>query len=479
MRARLLFCCGLLIFFSAASGQVYEGQVDSALLPVLNYHYQDEFTLDNSTDPGAWRNQHGPHVGFGSTNERYFRTEAPQLNENATWQSAGWRGERLNAQVAVWSADTLEQVRFLPGALKTEDGAMISRDNITVNMVRYVLGNYPYGSDKGSCGDSPYKDGFLMPDRFEDFDRFDVPGKTVRPVWISINIPEDAKPGRYAGTIEVRGKGFTRSLKVDVEVQNQLLPPPHDWQFRLDLWQNPWVVAWQNHLRPWSKEHMVLLKQHLKLYADAGGKYVTTYAVNSPWNDNSYSIEGGMIEPIREKDSGWKFDYGIFDQYVALAMSVGIDKAITIYTPVPDSYRFRYRDAATGDYVTVYWAPGSDHWRAYWGPFLNSLKQHLAEKGWLNKTYIGINENPLDETLTAIRFVKSNWSGWKITYAGDWHPELKDLLDDYSYVKEKESPMDVVAERKRRGQTTTFYICCQPAKPNTFIFSPPVEGRWI
>ncbi|HLI92990.1 MAG TPA: DUF5107 domain-containing protein, partial [Puia sp.] len=334
-------------------------------------------------------------------------------------------------------------------------------------------------SDQGSCGDSPFKDGFLMPDRFETFDRFDVPGRSVRPIWVSINIPASAKPGHYTGTIEALGKGFTKLLKVNVEVQNQLLPPPHDWHFRLDLWQNPWVVAWQSHIQPWSKEHLTLLQQHLKLYADAGGKYITTYAVNSPWNDNSYSIEGSMIESIREKDGNWKFDYGIFDQYVTLAMSVGIDKAITIYTPVPDSYRFRYLDAATGDYETVYWAPGSDPWKSYWGPFLNSLRDHLAEKGWLKKAYIGINENPLDETLTAIRFVKSNWPGWKITYAGDWHPELKDLLDDYSYVKEKESPMDVVAARKARGQTTTFYICCQPAKPNTFIFSPPVEGRWI
>ena len=27
--------------------------------------------------------------------------------------------------------------------------------------------------------------------------------------------------------------------------------------------------------------------------------------------------------------------------------------------------------------------------------------------------------------------------------------------------------------------TSTYYICCHPAKPNTFLFSPPIEGRWI
>jgi len=30
-------------------------------------------------------------------------------------------------------------------------------------------------------------------------------------------------------------------------------------------------------------EHKALLRKHLRLYADAGGKYITTYAVHSPW----------------------------------------------------------------------------------------------------------------------------------------------------------------------------------------------------
>ncbi|HLI93621.1 MAG TPA: hypothetical protein VKU83_08430, partial [Puia sp.] len=140
MRGRLSFCC--LLLMSAASGQTYQGQVDSALLPVLNYHYQDEFTLDKPTNRSAWDSQQGPHVSFGPTNDRYFRTEVPKLTETTTWEGCGWRGERLNAQIVVWSADTLQQVRFRPSALRAADGALISKGNITVNMVRYVLGNY-------------------------------------------------------------------------------------------------------------------------------------------------------------------------------------------------------------------------------------------------------------------------------------------------------------------------------------------------
>ena len=90
-----------------------------------------------------------------------------------------------------------------------------------------------------------------------------------------------------------------------------------------------------NNVEPWSEEHMTLLRQHLKPYAEAGGTYITTYAVHSPWAGNSYMIEGGMIEWIKCKDNSWQFSYDIFDKYVELAMECGIKKAITLYTAIP------------------------------------------------------------------------------------------------------------------------------------------------
>ena len=61
----------------------------------------------------------------------------------------------------------------------------------------------------------------------------------------------------------------------------------------------------------------------------------------------------------------------------------------------------------------------------------DDLKQHLEHKGWLARTYLGINENPLDQTLAAIKVIKDHWPQWKITYAGDWHAQLDGLVDDY------------------------------------------------
>ena len=75
--------------------------------------------------------------------------------------------------------------------------------------------------------------------------------------------------------------------------------------------------------------------------------------------------------------------------------------------------------------------------------------------------------------------IKDHSKDWKITYAGDWHPELKSLLDDYSPIINTVPSLQEIQERKSKGLTTTYYVCCTPAKPNNFVFSPPVESTYI
>ncbi|MBC7949995.1 MAG: DUF4091 domain-containing protein [Chitinophagaceae bacterium] len=478
---KIVFTLAICFTWINVHAQIYNGQLKISSIPAPAHHYQQEYTFDTVANPGAWLSvSKGMHTSFATTDELYFRREVPQLEkENKQFESRVWKGERLNAVVLVWSTDTTNQVRFTANDLKSKNGRVISKANFTLSLVRYVAGNYPYGAKDVTCGASPYKDLYLMPDRFEPLTRFDLPGNSLRPVWISLDVPQTTEPGEYEGSIDVRSQDHHSSLKFKVIVQRQVLPKPKEWKHRLDLWQNPWVVAWENNVQPWSEEHLALLKKHLKLYADAGGKYITTYATHSPWADNSYMIEGGMIEWIKRKDGSWKFDYAIFDKYVQLAINAGIDKAITLYTPVPWGFRFRILDEASGNYVHESWAPDSKMFSDIWNVFLTDLKKHLEGKGWFNITYLGINENAMDQTLAAIKVIKKHSSKWRITYAGDWHQELDLLLDDYCFLYGKESGVDIVKARTARGFTTTYYVCCNPPVPNNFVFSPPVEGRWI
>lgn len=477
-RALVIF---LLSAAGTASAQLQKGAIDPHKIPEVKQHYQQEYTLDSPSQPGRWNGvRKGLNISFATTDELFLRTEVPALSHSVMeWEETGWRGERLSAQVLVWSPDTLTQVRFRASDLLAAGKKPISNSNVKINMVRYVVSNFPYGATAEECGSGSPDSAYLMPDRFEAFDRFDLPGRTLRPVWISVDIPRDAEPGTYLGTISASTERENVFLKYKIKVQAPVLPKPKEWKYRLDLWQNPWVVAWYYHVEPWSEEHKMLLKKHLSLYADAGGKYITTYAVHSPWSDNSYMIEGGMIEWIRKTTGVWNFDYTIFDTYVQLAMDAGIDQAITIYTPVPWGYRFRYLDERTNNYVEASWAPETEDFKSVWNTFLTDLKAHLQQKGWFGKTYLGINENPLDVTRTTIEVIRNHSKDWRITYAGDWHAEITDLLDDYSTVLGKEPNLEELRLRKSKGLTTTFYVCCTPARPNNFVFSPPVEGEYL
>ena len=98
----------------------------------------------------------------------------------------------------------------------------MSKSNVKVNMVRYVVSNFPYGATAANCSAGVADSAYLMPDRFETFDRFDLPGKTVRPIWITIEIPEGTEAGSYTGTIEVGSDKQKASLNIKVNVQSQV-----------------------------------------------------------------------------------------------------------------------------------------------------------------------------------------------------------------------------------------------------------------
>ena len=214
----------------AGFAQQYDkrGEVKATNSPVLSSHYEDELREDVVVNHEAWKNQEGLHAAFGSSDKLYFRKEVPLLdNNNKENNQILWKGERANIQILVWSADTLQQIRLELGNLKSEKGTEISKENIRANMVRYVLSNYPYAAKDAHCDIKKYENTYLMPDRFEQFDRFDLEGKTLRPIWVTIDIPQNAEAGRYEGIIKVKSTNQSKDLKVCVDVQNQVLPKPY------------------------------------------------------------------------------------------------------------------------------------------------------------------------------------------------------------------------------------------------------------
>ena len=77
-------------------------------VPVPVQHRYEEYTFDTTVNQSAWNSlDKGLHVTFATTDQLFFRSEVPVLDKiSAQWNAAGWKGERLNVQVLVWSSDT-------------------------------------------------------------------------------------------------------------------------------------------------------------------------------------------------------------------------------------------------------------------------------------------------------------------------------------------------------------------------------------
>ncbi len=430
----------------------------------------------------AWRGlDQQPHVSFVTTDETFERHRVPAIRQEIqSWSGMAWRGERVHAQVLVWSRTPLSQLRVVPGPLTGAAGETIPATAMRIRFVRYVLSELPSASRQTHCDEIDAKNAYLVPDLLDPLSRFDLPGSTTRPFWITIDVPRSTHPGTFSGIVQLRAEnGYTLPLQLNLEVQGGTVPVPADWDFRVDFWQNPWAVAHQHRVVPWSEAHLAILRQHLRALADMGQTYVSAYITHSPWKDDTYIPDGTMVEWIRESDGSFTFDYTIFDTYVELAMSCGINDAICCFTLVPWNGRVRYLDKTSGEYRWATWAMDSPEYERFWRAFLSDLRQHLVRRQWFSKTYLEVNERSLEDTLRSVQIARADSPHWKLTYAGNYHRELVDVIDDLCTVIGSEIPASEVTARRGRHQTSTFYVACTPAFPNNFPFSPPAENVWM
>lgn len=412
----------------------------------------------------------GLQGAVGSLDLRYPRDLVPATQGARAWSGAAWRGERVAAQLVLWTRSGARQVRLSATPLRTAGGVGLSAGGeeppgacVHPAFVRYVLA-----------------DGHLVPDVIDTAERLDLPPQSTRPVWVSVDVPPEARPGHYLGQVEVRAEGQPPlAFALNLEVQPPVLPPPKDWLFHLDLWQNPYALARYHHVAAWSPEHLALLEPHLRLLASAGQKCITTTLVYQPWGTQTYDPYDEMIRWVRRPDGSWRWDYSVFDRWVEVAMKCGITGAINCYSMVSWTSTIRYLDEASGKYRFVSFSPTSPDYAKTWGPFLKDFCAHLREKGWLGRTYIANDERPPELMKPFMQLLHTVAPQLKIALAGGNSPELKDDIDDWCVFISPPLDPALARERTARGKPTTFYVCCGPGRPNTFVFSPPAESAWM
>src|SRR5699024_3522477 len=171
--------------------------------------------------------------------------------------------------------------------LTSPNGYKIAEAAIQARFVRYVMTD-EFAEGCGHRQKADY-DSSLVADMLDPLPSMDLQGRTVRPIWLSIDVPRDANPGHYQGSLEVQADGESiQTLDINLEVSPMKIPPPEQWAFHLDLWQNPFAVARYHDVPLWSEEHWKYLKPLLEMLAGAGQKSITVSVLDSPWGGQTY-----------------------------------------------------------------------------------------------------------------------------------------------------------------------------------------------
>ena len=441
----------------------------AVVLPVLMAAQpQSSFRLDWAAT--------GSHCVIGGGPSLEFQKKA--------FNHVAWRGEKVFAQAVVSSEEELKDVRLSVSDLRNGK-SLIGAENIRLQFVSYVVSDLLDTTKYGQCGSREDKSKWgevLVADVLDINDSMTLQAGRKQPVWMTVSVPSDARPGKYSGKLTVTSSNAkARSLNVELTVADHVLPPARDWAFHLDLWQNPYSVARYENVPLWSEAHFEAMRPVMRMLAEAGQKSVTATIMSRPWNGQTEDAFGSMVTKIRRIDGSWLYDYTIFDRWVEFMFSLGIDRQINCYSMIPWALQFDYIDQATSSPATFQAAPGSEEYNEYWGAFIADFARHLKAKGWFEKTMIAMDERPLESMQAVLGLIRKIEPAFKISLAGNYHePVIYDIVDfSETFSGKQEFPESAKAKRKELGLTTTFYTCCAEAHPNMFVISNPDEAAWL
>lgn len=417
----------------------------------------------------------GLNASFVSIDKKYPRSIQPDVTINKTQKLTGWKGETLSAQLLVWTIEDLKQVECEFKDFSSKSGKLPA-DIAQARFVRYVVTD----TFEPGCGYRKKEDfpASLSADMLDNLECFNIKAKTVRPIWVTINIPQDATAGTYKGTLMLSArKQKSQEFEIELTVQDKVLPPASEWAYHLDLWQHPSAVARAQNLELWSDEHFDAMKPLYKMLANAGQKVITTTINKDPWNVQTYDKYEDMIIWTKNADGSWSYDYTIFDKWVNFMMDLGIKDMINCYSIVPWNNEVHYKDAVVDSLVNVKADPGTKVFEEIWTPFLVDFKKHLKDKGWLEISNIAMDERSPKEMKATMALLEKVAPELGISLA-DNHKSYK----QYPYIKDMSVSASAKVDsadiqfRRERGLITTYYVCCSDKFPNMFTFSEPAEA---
>jgi hypothetical protein len=266
------------------------------------------------------------------------------------------RGEGESGQLVISSTETLTKVTCEAQPLTGPNGITITPE---LKLVAYV--HRTTGFDV--TGD--------YPDPLKPMKSFDVTGGTSQSVFFNVWVPTDAPVGEYTGAITVTAEnGIAKTISLTLRVYNVALPTQPLLKTDMQIWN--FLPNWygDNYTGPMlDRTRLLCLK----------------YRCTSPeWMDLRYFI-------TKNTDGTFTANWTSFDQ----TAQYWFDQGATV---------FHLQDLFVSQQYNL---PATSQEEADMGTRLAMTQTHLEEKGWLDRCYFYIFDEP---NLLQISQVKTQCS---------------------------------------------------------------------
>ena len=377
-----------------------------------------------------------------------------------------WNSDFLTTDLATDFGDRCEKLR--PVAIKGSkngwsSGKVVIGSSKAIEGLRVTIGDLKQGSyvipatqmraryavAYGSRPDSPLDT--LLETPLESFPV--TRGAAVVPIWFTVRVPRDAKPGQYAGQVIVEARGEKPlAVPLSLEVADFAVPDAQDYRTWIELMQSPDTLAIEYDAPLWSDKHWQAIEQSLRYIGEIGCNVIHIPLIAHANAGNAES----MVRWIRKDDGTCEYDLSIMDKYLDTAAKhipnpeivcfvawevylnapsdeVKINEDDSSYVKMEKSWaaaRWDLRgkgpavtalDPASGKIDTVYLPRFEDPAaKPFWQPLFSQIRRNMQQRGWEKSMMLGMASDtwPSKEELTALQEVSGGLPWVMHTHGG-------------------------------------------------------------
>lgn len=388
------------------------------------------------------------------------------------------RGEHATFQIVARSAEPAARLRCQIKPPAAVGPGQRSLGGARVRWVGYVPVDIGIPNPPGDQLRKPPAD---FPDPLLEVSEVDLKAGQAQPVWITLKVPLDAKPGLYVGEAKVyaaMGRSqVARTIPLAVRVYDAQVDKSRLWVtnwFHLQRW--PGVEPFPKKDTP---QHWEVLRRYARNMADH--------------RQNVVRVAPLQLVDHAGSGSRMRFDFRRFDRWVKTFLDEGFG--------LIEGQQFGWR---AGDWngpfvVSTYVVkddkttevrvdPTSPEAEQFYAQFLPALHGHLRERGWLDRYVQHVADEPTDanaESYRAIANLVRKYAKGMRTLDAVFTTKLDGAVDVWvPHLDTFHKNLAHYQERKRRGDEVWFYTCvaAQGEYANRFFEQPLLKTRllhWI